>query len=112
MSLGIYDRLWDLLEGACTELDLQLAHHTTEGGGDGNTYQQYIAALRKREQLKSSHATEDTRATTLEQLANFFSLHIPNEAHRRQLVILRKEASQARLRVNALVQTIALDDKI
>lgn len=25
MSLGIYDRLWSLLEGACTELDLLLA---------------------------------------------------------------------------------------
>lgn len=99
MSLGIYDRLWELLERACTELDLQLAHHSTEEGGDGNTYQQYIAALRKR----FSHVTEDTRATTLEQLATFFSLHIPNEAHRRQLVILRKEASLAWLRVNALV---------
>ena len=103
MSLGIFDRLWELLEGTCNKLDLQLAHHTTEGGKDGNTYQQYIAALKEMEKLKSLHGTEDVRATTLEQLATFFSLHIPNEAHRQQLEILRKEASIARLRVNTLV---------
>lgn len=102
ISLGVYDRLWELLEGACTRLDLLLAEHTLEGG-TGNTYERFVAALRKREKLKSSQQTEEQRATTMEQLATFFSLHIPNEAHRRQLVLLRQEAANVRQKLSALV---------
>lgn len=103
ISLGVYNRLWELLEGACTGLDLLLAEYIQEEGGAGNTYDRFVAALRKREQLKSSRATEEQRATTMEQLATFFSLHIPNEAHRQQLVLLRQEAAKVRLVVCALV---------
>ena len=102
ISLGVYDRLWELLEGACTGLDLLLAEHMQEGG-IGNSYDRFVAALRKREQLQSSLATEEQRATTMEQLATFFSLHIPNDAHRQQLALLRQAASQVRLGVCALV---------
>ena len=105
ISLGVYDRLWDLLEGACTELDLLLAQHTAQGG-EGNTYEQYVSALRKRDQLKSTVATEEQRATIMEQLITFFSLNIPNEAHRQQLALLRQEASKVRLGICALVCNI------
>ena len=74
MSLGIYDRLWELLEADCTELDLLLAEHTCSGVGTGvgNSYEDYVTALRKRERLKDSLAVEENRATTLEQLVTFF----------------------------------------
>ena len=83
-------------------MDLLLAEHTQEGGV-GNTYERFVAALRRREQLKSSLPIEEQQATTMEQLATFFSLHIPNEAHRQQLVLLRQEAAKVRLGVCALV---------
>ncbi len=69
----------------------------------GNTFEKFVTALRKRDQLKGSLATEEQRATVMEQLATFFSLHIPNEGHRQQLLILRQEASKVRLGVCALV---------
>ena len=102
ISLGVYDRLWALLEGACTGLDLLLAEHTQEGGV-GSTYSRFVAALRKRDQLKSSRETEEQRATTMEQLAAFFSLHIPTEVHRQQLELLRKEATKVRQHLSDLV---------
>ena len=102
ISLGVYDRLWELLEGACSGLDLLLAEHMQEGGA-GNTYIRFVTALRKREQLKATRDTEERRAITMEQLASFFSLHIPNEAHRQQLVLLRQEATRVRQQISALV---------
>ena len=104
MSLGIYDRLWELLERESTKLDLLLAQHTSGGEtGTGETYDRYVAALKKREQLSTSLAHEEQRATLLEQLTTYLSINIPNAAHRNQLVILRQEASKARLGVNGLV---------
>ena len=94
--------MWELLEGACTGLDLLLAEHTLEGGVS-NTYEKFVSGLRKRDQLTVSLVTEEQRATTMEQLATFFSLHIPNETHRRQLELLRQEASKVRLGACALV---------
>ena len=105
MSLGIYDRLWNLLEAACTELDLLLAEHTSAGLGNGvgNTYEDYVTALRKREGLKDSMAKEENRATTLEQLVTFFSLTLQTPSVNQQISVIRQEASKVRLAVDALV---------
>lgn len=103
MSLGIYDRLWDLLEGECTVLDLLLAEHTSPGGVGNTTFDQYVAALKKREELASACVMEEQRATLLEQLVTYFSLRIPNAPQSQQLKTLREEASKTRLGVNALV---------
>lgn len=113
MSLGIYDRLWELLEAACTELDLLLAEHMSGGGvGVGNTYGDYVIALRKREELKNSLAVEENRATTMEQMVTFFSLTIQTPSGNQQLSTLRQEASKVRLSVNALVSVLftSVDD--
>lgn len=105
MTLGIYDRLWELLEGECTKLDLLLAEHTP-GGETGTSYDQYVTALRKREQLSASLVTQEQRATLLEQLVTYFSLNLTNAAQNQQLLDLRQEASKARLRVTELVKII------
>ena len=86
-----------------------MAQHTSVEEGEGDsTYSQYVAALRKKEQLSAAYRTGDQRATLLEQLVSYFSLSIPNVAHQQQLVILKQEASKARLAVTALVHTIYL----
>ncbi len=41
MTLGIYDRLWDLLEGASNGLDLLLAKYCS-GGGMENSFEEYV----------------------------------------------------------------------
>ena len=75
ISLGVFDRLWTLLEGACTELDLLLAEHISVGCM-GSSYNEYVTALRKGEQLRSSLHQEEQRATMMEQLVTYFSLSI------------------------------------
>ena len=105
MSLGIYDRLWELLEGACTELDMLLAKHTSTGGagGLGNSFDEYVAALRKREQLNEKITTCQQRASVLDQLVTCLSLHTPNAAQNPHLKVLREAASKAHLEVDAVV---------
>lgn len=84
----MFDRLWGLLEGACTELDLLLAEHESVGCV-GNTYSEYVEALKRREQLKASCTIEEQRATMLEQLVTYFSIKLPDPASNQPLCILR-----------------------
>lgn len=108
MSLGIYDRLWELLEGACTELDMLLAKHmsTSGAGGLGNSFDEYVAALRKREQLSEKIATCQQRASVLDQLVTCLSLHTPKAAQNPHLKVMREAASKAHLEVDAVVKCI------
>ena len=98
MSLGIYDRLWELLEGACTELDLLLAQHASVGGL-GTSFDEYIVALKRREEQSAALTEAEQRVTALDQLVTFFSLHLHNPAHNQQLRLLRESASKAMLTV-------------
>lgn len=101
ISLGVYERLWDLLESACTELDLLLAEHLS-GGRTGDSFESYVDALRKRDRLKSSMATEEQKANnTLEQLLTFLSLTLP--ATTPSLLIISEEAKKTRINMTALV---------
>lgn len=102
MSLGIYDRLWELLEGSCTELDLLLAEHTSLGGKE-NSFGEYVGALKKREQLSLSLSAAEQRVTALDQLVTFLSLHTPNPDQNQQVKALRVTSSKALLGVAAVV---------
>ena len=42
LSLGIFNRLWILLEEECTEVDLALAQESAPGGGGGGGGQQQL----------------------------------------------------------------------
>ncbi len=53
---GYYDRLWDLLEGASNCLDLLLAKYCS-GGGMENSFEEYVCALKKKEQLERDLTT-------------------------------------------------------
>jgi hypothetical protein len=104
ISLGIFNRLWELIENACNELDLHLAEFE-EGGDFGNTFDKYASALKKRDALKLTLPQKEQTATTLEQLVTFFSLTLPNPLTNVTLINLRQEASKARLESDALVIT-------
>ena len=82
-----------------------LAHHTSEGGA-GNTFTEYVAALRKRETLKNDVTGGERKATILEQLATYVALQ-PSGTNQLgpSLSILRQEASKARMNIIALVYT-------
>lgn len=102
MSLGIYDRLWELLEGGCTELDLLLAKYTTVGGL-GNTFDQYVVALKKREQLEATLHDLEGKVTSLDEQVTFLSLYTSNPMANQLLQALRETTSLALLEVAAVV---------
>lgn len=106
MSLGIYDRLWELLEGSCTELDLLLAQHVTVGWL-GTSFDQYVAALKRREALSVSLTAAEQKVTLFDQLVTYFSLHLPNPSHNQQLRHIREAASKAMLEVADVVRQFA-----
>lgn len=106
ISLGVYDRLWELLESACTELDLLLAEHASTEGRTGDSFGTYVDALRKRDELKSSLAMEEQKANLLEQLLTYFSLTL--QAATPSLRVISEEAKKTRLGITSLVKQILI----
>ena len=108
ISLGIFNRLWELLENACNELDLHLAEFE-EGGDFGNTFEKCASALKKRDALKLALPQKEQTASTVEQLVTFFSMTLPNASTNVTLINLRQQASKARLEADALVITYNIE---
>ncbi len=74
ISLGIFFRLFTLLEESCHELDLLLAQHSNSHLRTGSTFEEYSTALRNRHQLREQSAMYLERVEQLEQFANFVAL--------------------------------------
>ena len=78
ISLGIFNRLWDLLENACTQLDLELAKESD--GMDGNTFERYGQALHKAAVLREQLKVEQQHLVVVCNLATYLMLNLPNPA--------------------------------
>ena len=52
ITLGIFDRLFSLLEDCCHELDLSVALEVNAIAAGGHTYSQYVSALKEVKTLK------------------------------------------------------------
>ena len=104
LSLGIFDRLWTLLEDACKELDLRLAEaNHGKGGVGGDTFIQYSVTLQQKASLKSQLDSQKAHANLLEQLATFFSLSLPEPETSEPLRAVRSEAAVARSKAEQMV---------
>ncbi len=58
LSLGIFDRLYTLLEEACQELDLQLAERERVADLGGDSIQEYAIELKRLSHLREQHTTD------------------------------------------------------
>ena len=76
MSLGIFNRLFNLLERACQDLDLEMAARAAGEGIGGPTYQQHVKALGDLARVKEQQESAQQRATLYGQLATHFLLSI------------------------------------
>lgn len=104
LSLGIYDRLWTLLEEACTSLDLRLAeaNHGLPSSG-GSTFNQYSIVLEQRSSLKAQLQSQNSHAEMLQQLSTYLTLSLPNPEQNQPLQAIRKEAAIAQNRADQIV---------
>ena len=106
LSLGIFDRLWTLLEDACTERDMRMAEANHGGGGVGtDTFVQYSATLQQRSCLKAQLESQLAHVTVLEQFVTFVTLSLPDPENSEPLLAARREASLARSRAEEMVSS-------
>ena len=85
ISLGIFNRFYNLLENACHELDLLQAETDTGAESQaGTSFGRYSAALRKLTELQHLHDTTEEACKNGEQLLLYLTLHLPDAAKDRQ----------------------------
>ena len=98
ITLGIFDRLFDLLEEACHQLDIKLA----ESGRQEDTlhsFKLYSTALQNINELEERQR-EDEEASAVEQLSTFLTV---KEADIQQVEFCRQTAAELRRKVATLV---------
>lgn len=105
MSLGIFKRIWTLLEESCTELDLELSEHVS-GGDFGNSFESYVAALKRTSELKPMMEKLNSTATLLEQILAFALVSTPNPAITSDLSTIREKATRIRTETRVIVSII------
>ncbi len=103
LSLGIFDRLYTLLEEACQELDLQLAGRERVADLGGDSFQVYATQLKRLSQLREQHTTEVQKAAILRQQVTSLSLTVPAPEKNRTVQEARKEAHLAKQQLAATV---------
>ena len=99
ITLGIFDRLFDLLEEACHQLDVQLA----ERGRQADTlhsFKLYSAAVQNIKELEGEKQREDEEASAAEQLSTFLAVR---GASTQQVEFCRQSAAELRRKVATLV---------
>ena len=77
ITLGIYNQLFDLLEEACQELDLQLAVLGTGGTAGGSTYHQYVATFQQLHTLREEQSALTEKFKLLKQVVTYLSVTLP-----------------------------------
>lgn len=78
ISLGIFYRLYTLLEQAAYELDLLLAEKTNCGEIGGSTYGRYLSLLQKKHKLEEQRDTYLQSLNGLQQLSTCLAVCFEN----------------------------------
>ena len=104
LSLGIFNRLRNLLEDACKQLDVKIAEaNLGSGAGGGSTFQLYSAALQQHSSLKSQLESQEEQVAVLEQLSMFRTLSLPDPESSELVRVARSEAIIACRRADQMV---------
>ena len=102
LSLGIFDRIWTLLEENCTELDLKLAESSGSDLG-GSTFSDYSGALKERSLLLLELNNQKSFAALTDQLATYFTLSLANPQTSDRLSEMKKTAAATHKRISEMV---------
>lgn len=73
ISLGVFYRLFSLLESSCHRLDLELAQHASQPD-TLHSFQRYSAAIHNLQRLTEAHTTAVEEADAAEQLASYLTI--------------------------------------
>ena len=103
MSLGIFMKLWTLMERECHELDLKLAQYTSGNAGDRVGFLTYSAIIREISQLQEERQAQGALADALDQAVTTVALQLENSESNPHFRVLQQEALRARDQVEKLV---------
>ncbi len=78
ISLGIFYRLFSLLEDVCHQLDFKLAQNTSPSHSSQTSFTEYSLALDQTTELQDERQNLDEAAETLEQVASYLTLNLPS----------------------------------
>ena len=112
ISLGIFQRLYNLLEQECHHLDMLMASHkATDLSGSSATpeYEKHYRAFQRLHHLREEHSNLQTHASFLDQTVTLLAVHLPSDQveDNIQLHIVRQEVKRCREKIKNLVYMIS-----
>ena len=103
ISLGIFNRLYSLLENASHELDLLQAEKDTGDSHAGTSFGRYSAALRELDELQALHQVTEQVCRNGDQLLLHLTLSLPDAETNPQLQNCREWVVVQRRKAETLV---------
>ncbi len=100
--MGIFFRLFTLLEGACHELDVR---GLLQGVDGGSTYEAYIMSYRREAELAGKCRQVQAAIYTLDQLVTIFTLNTAIAATPYQLAQLQSATADKRKELQDMVNS-------
>lgn len=104
ITLGVFFRLWCLLEEDCHQLDLELAMHTSPKPTDRKSYAEYSALVKELSQLTERRNELQQLNTTLNAALCDIAIHLPNAESNPLVKALKEEASSTALKLTEVVR--------
>ena len=101
LSLGIFNRIWELMEYECQELDLRLAH--TKGSTGGSTFVHYANTLQQRSHLAMELETQQGYVSLIDQMVTYLTLTLPDAETNDSLIQLREDAANTHKSIRGMV---------
>ena len=81
ITLGIFYRIWCLLEAGCHELDLELATRTSPNPADRESYKQYSLLVKELSQLSETKLSLVELVSSLNTVLGDLAIHSNSVSH-------------------------------
>ena len=104
ITLGIFQRLFTLLEDECHKLDLGLASLTTPESSDRHAYSDYSTIVKRERDLLDEKVCLEGQLKWLQQTITLLSLTSSNPSTDPQITIVATIMNQKRERLNDIVR--------
>ena len=102
VSLGIFNKLFKMLENACHQLDIKTAEAGYMPGNSSNEFTEYVTTLQTIRQYEEEISKLEDNARTAEEIALWIVMVVDEEASD-QAVVLLKESNDFKKEANLLV---------
>ena len=101
----MFQRLFELLELDCHNLDLQLALTSAQVSSSSSSYQRYIAAKRKVVATQEQLEERENQLKGMEQQGSYLALIMSTATTDPRLALIREKAEELKVKIASLVST-------